>query len=370
MPTLLELGRLRAAAVAAQAASSSSQGSDLPPSSPSRLLSPGPDDDLPPATSLIASARQLKRAKLGPGPERDYLQLCETTNPHERQNLSDFAVFNLISKVEHLTELIEKSQAEGFKKNSEVNGSFQQRAMFETSVGAFLASPDVHFYAGNITLVVIDAMRKEKVANIPGKNARTATKDFEAAVGHQLSVDRASIKAKLDASMKPDADPESTDIASVTSSILASWGLDIPLTLKLLWRMALIRTQLASDSGREFWSQLDKQLQELRSDKDAGVYIYALQENFKADTEKYGSISTLVSLDPDVGPHSAKWIQRVAKMAPTVLNVKATNPKARVNVRKRTHNQANDNSGDDEPEGAGNQGGDPEDEGPGQISAE
>ncbi|KAJ7059867.1 hypothetical protein C8F01DRAFT_1370191 [Mycena amicta] len=334
MPTLLEMGRLRAAA-AAQAAAASSQssasdllGSDLPPSSPTRTSD---DFDLPPATSSALSRTvpnmtvfgqcQLKRVKLAPTSEQEYMVICETTNTYERQSLETLAVFQLIDRVNVMTELLEKSKAEEFKKNSEVNTDVRNYSR------AFLLDPTTHFYTGNLTQIVVEAMRKEKVAGIPGKNApHTAISTFESVVSHQLSVDRSHLKSELAATLKDDAD--SRDVASFASSLIASWGVDVPITLRLLWRIAIIRTQLSNseNKGRDFWASVDKQLHELRSDQDRGVYVYALQANFEEDIKTYGKLSSDIKLEPDIGQHSPKWLQRVRKLASTVDNVKITNP--------------------------------------------
>ncbi|KAJ7048005.1 hypothetical protein C8F01DRAFT_1201095 [Mycena amicta] len=363
MPTLLEMGRLRAAAAAAAAANSS-----LPASSPSRTSSPSrgldrdEDSDLPPVVSSTLSRtvpnmaafgqRQLKRIKLAPGFERDYLQICETTNTHERQNLETLAVFQLLNKVTQMTELLEKSKAEEFKKNPEVNADVRNYSR------AFILDPTTHFYTGNITQVVAEAMRKEKVANIPGKDAaHSASKAFEAFVGHQLSVDRNHIKTELELTLKPGAD--STDIASVASRLIGSWGIDIPITLRLLWRIALMRSHLVENKGREFWASLDKQLHELRSDTDGGVYVYALQENFENDVTTYGKLSSDVALEPDIGPHSPKWLQRVRKLAADVENPKVTHPTKRAKTRKRARTELSD---DEQRDGPHDEHGDRQDE--------
>ncbi|KAF7314130.1 F-box domain-containing protein [Mycena chlorophos] len=352
MPSLKEMGRLRAAAAAAAA---SSRNSDLPPSSPSamRTSSPPPrsnddngDNDLPPpAMSLIARVpdltafgqRNLKRAKLSAASERDYLEICgasrchrpflthltptQTTNPQERQNLETFAVFQFIDKVNELKEEIQQAKASEFKGSTELNAEVRNYTR------GFLLDPKTRFYDGTIKESVVEGMRKEQVPKVPSKDAGPAAiKAFLRVVGHQVSVDKNHIKTELEATMAKDA--EETDIASVANRILTSWGVAIPLTLELLWRLALMRTTLAEDNGSSFWLAVDKQMHDLRTDADAGVYVYALEENFQEDLKKYGKLDSNIEFDADVGPHSPKWLQRVRKLAPKVENAKATNANA------------------------------------------
>ncbi|KAJ7055232.1 hypothetical protein C8F01DRAFT_1234691 [Mycena amicta] len=384
MPTLLEMGRLRAAAAATAAAS---QRSDLPPSSPQRRTSsppPGHDDrdddsDLPPTSSLSSvmlsrtvpnmtafGQRQLKRVKLSAASEQDYLAICETTNIYERQNLETFAVYQLIDRLQQMTSLLEASKAEQFKKNSDVTNDVRNYSR------AFLLDPETHFYTGNLTQIVVEAMRKEKVAGIPGKDAaHSATSAFQAVVSHQLSVDRSHIKSELESTLNSDADPDSRDVASVASRLLASWGLpDVPITLRLLWRIALIRKQLSdrANKGRDFWASVDKQLHELRSQPELGIYVFALQANFEEDVQTYGKLSSDVKLDPDIGPHSPKWLQRVRKLARNVENTKITNPTGKAS-RKRTRVQA-DISDDDQPPRCGEGPGEGEGDGDGEGEGE
>ncbi|KAJ7222266.1 hypothetical protein GGX14DRAFT_558350 [Mycena pura] len=369
MPTLLEIGRRKREAAAAAARSQrpefnsnptspSSEGFgggdlagqvNLPPSSPGRprssSIGPGELDDLPTVSQVITSVsqsnrvpdmttfgeRQLKRIKLATGSERDYHLICATTNPHERQNLEALAVFQLLDKVDEMNGLLKAAKAQEYERNSEVSAEIRNFSR------AFLLNPELAFYSADSTLKVnvVEAMYKEGITGLPPTNSSNAVKKkFESVIGHQLSVDRNKIKDTLAATLDPDA--EIKDLATVTSGIIASWRVDVPLTLPLLWRMGLVRYQLLEEPGTpdDFWEGIDTGLHTCRQDAP-GTLIYALQDTFKADIERFGNIPAEIELDPDIGPHSPTWIQRVNKMAPKVDCPKIVNPKGKKTAKRK-----------------------------------
>ncbi|KAJ7228352.1 hypothetical protein GGX14DRAFT_554447 [Mycena pura] len=335
MPTLLKIGHRKREAAAAAArsqrpefnsnpASPSSEGfgsgdlagqANLPPSSPgcprSSSIGPGKLDNLPTVSQVITSVsqsnrlpdmttfgeRQLKRIKLATGSERDYRLICATTNPHERQNLEALAVFQLLDKVDEMNGLLKAAKAQEYERNSE--------AEIRNFSRAFLLSPKLAFYSVDSTLKVNVV---EGITGLPLTNSSNAVKKkFESVIGHQLSVDRNKIKDTLVATLDPDA--EIKDLATVMSGIIASWRVDVPLTLPLLWQMGLIRYQLLEEPGTpdDFWEGIDTGLHTCRQDAP-GTLIFALQDTFKADIEHFGNIPAEIKLDPDIGPHSPAWI--------------------------------------------------------------
>ncbi|KAF7331318.1 hypothetical protein MKEN_00009200 [Mycena kentingensis (nom. inval.)] len=345
----------RRAAAAAQATNNppNNSNSEDPPELPAssspatRSSSPSPDnfneDPLPSVTQVISSGltanrvpdmtafgeRQLKRVKLSADSEREYRNICATTNVHERNNLESLAVFKLADKVDEMIGLMRASKMQDFEKSSELTGEVRKFTR------GFLINPNLRFYSADSTLklTVIDAMYKEKIPGLPPADSSNAVrKKLESLVGHQLSVDRNRMKELLSATLDADQDEFTTDIASVTTTLISSWGLEVPLTLQVLWRMALIRRSLqdrdTETTSENFWDSLDKCIEDCRAE-EAGSLAIALQEVFKEDLQSFGAIPTTIEFQSDIGPHSLPWLQRVNKMASTVDHPKITNPKGK-----------------------------------------
>ncbi|KAF7324151.1 hypothetical protein MKEN_00637800 [Mycena kentingensis (nom. inval.)] len=174
-------------------------------------------------------------------------------------------------------------------------------------------------------------MYKEQVPGLPPANSTAAVrKKMEGLVGHQLSVDRNKLKDQLSATLEADQDEYATDVASVTAALLSSWRLEVPLTLQVLWHMALIRRNLKDNetTADDFWEVLDKSMHECRME-GAGSLAIALQEVFKEDIQNFGDMPSTLEFDSDIGPHSLPWLQRVDKLAVGVDHPKLVNPKAK-----------------------------------------